>query len=160
MTRIKATANIAELGTIALAILVILMVTPDRSRAQSTFDHFATGFHLEGAHRSAECDACHADGMFAGTPTQCSGCHIQGSRVNATFKPPMHNSTTNRCDSCHRVTTWASVDRVDHLEVLGLCTSCHNGQRAPGKPFDHIQTNDNCDSCHRTTAWIPTVFGP
>ena len=153
-------ARVADVCLIALTVSLILIVTPDRSRAQSqsTFDHFATGFHLEGAHRFAECEACHTDGMFAGTPTQCSSCHTQGSRVSATFKPPRHITATDRCDACHRVTVWASVDRVDHFEVKGACFTCHNGRSAPGKPFNHIQTSADCVNCHRPTAWIPAAF--
>ena len=51
------------------------------SSAQDSFDHFTTGFRLQGMHRFADCESCHADGLFAGTPRQCVGCHAQASRV-------------------------------------------------------------------------------
>lgn len=140
------------------SLVVALALIPDYGFAQSTFDHFATGFRLEGAHRFAECESCHSDGMFAGTPTECSGCHSQASRVNATAKSPTHNLTTDRCDACHRPEAWLPLTRVDHLETHGTCVSCHNGQRAPGKPFNHVPADDTCDNCHRTTAWVPAAF--
>ncbi|MCU7949356.1 MAG: hypothetical protein KZQ69_04905 [gamma proteobacterium symbiont of Bathyaustriella thionipta] len=30
-------------------------------------------------------------------------------------------------------TGWTPATRVDHLEVQGTCSSCHNGSTAPGK---------------------------
>ncbi len=144
-----------QLGTVAL---LMLLVAPGYSLAQSTFDHFTTGFRLDGAHRFAECESCHADGLFAGTPTQCSGCHAQSGRIDATAKPAVHVPTTDRCDACHRPNAWVAVARVDHLEVLGTCSSCHNGSKAAGKPVTHLPTGDQCDDCHRSTAWVPAAF--
>lgn len=142
----------------AAMMLLLLPVFAENSIAQSTFDHYATGFRLDGAHRFADCESCHTDGIFAGTPTQCSGCHTQASRINATSKPPVHIMATDRCDACHRPNVWAAVNRVDHLEVQGTCISCHNGQKAGGKPPNHLQTDNQCDNCHRTTAWSPAAF--
>lgn len=141
-------------------ILASLLATavPITSLGKSTFDHFTTGFRLEGAHRFADCEACHTDGIFSGTPTQCSGCHTQSSRVNATSKPAYHITTSDRCDACHRASDWQSVLRVDHFEVVGECAACHNGRRAGGQPVGHLPTTDQCDDCHRTTAWVPAAF--
>lgn len=140
-----------------LALLSLLAVS-GYSVGQTTFDHFTTGFRLEGAHRFADCESCHTDGMFAGTPTECSGCHTQTGRINATSQPPFHVTTTNRCDACHRSNAWLAITRVDHLEVLGSCIGCHNGSEAGGKPPTHLPTSDQCDDCHRTTAWVPAAF--
>ena len=110
--------------------MLLLPAVPDQSAAQSNFDHFTTGFRLEGAHRFAECEACHTDGMFEGTPTRCGDCHTQASRMRVAWKPPTHITASDRCDSCHRPNAWVAVARVDHLEVIGTCMSCHNGQSA------------------------------
>lgn len=123
------------------------------TNAQTTFDHFTTGFSLEGAHRFVECEACHSDAVFAGTPTGCADCHTQASRTGATWQSAMHMSTTSQCDSCHRPNTWAPVIRVDHLEVLGPCSSCHNNVRARGQHPQHIPTMAECDNCHNTRFW-------
>jgi len=138
--------------------LLLLLIVADRSVAQSTFDHFTTGFRLDGAHRFGECESCHADGMFAGTPTQCSGCHTQSGHIDATSKSPVHVTTTDRCDACHRNIAWVAVSRVDHLEVFGTCSSCHDGSKANGKPVDHLPASEQCDDCHRSTAWVPAAF--
>lgn len=150
----KLTVKICRLGVSAILLSVCHHIT----LAQSMFDHFTTGFRLEGSHRFAECESCHTDGLFEGTPTQCAGCHTQASRIRAVSKPAVHATTTDRCDSCHRTNAWVAVARVDHLEVLGTCISCHDGRKANGKPTDHSPASDQCDDCHRTTAWVPAAF--
>lgn len=45
--------------------------------------------------------------------------------------------------------------RVDHTQVQGTCSSCHNNSVAIGKPATHVATSAECSSCHRTTAWLP-----
>jgi len=47
---------------------------------------------------------------------------------------------------------------VDHGGFSGLCSSCHNGSAAPGKPSGHVQTAAQCDLCHSTLAWEPARF--
>lgn len=156
-----ATGNSAFIGKICwlgAVVLLSLPLTPGSSVAQWRFDHFTTGFRLEGAHRLAECESCHTDGMFAGTPTDCVGCHSQASRTNATSRPQTHITTTDRCDACHRPTAWVGITRVDHLETLGSCNNCHNGRKADGKPPMHLPTSDQCEDCHRTTSWLPAAF--
>jgi cytochrome c556 len=43
--------------------------------------------------------------------------------------------------------------RIDHAQVLGSCSSCHNGLIAIGKPPQHVVTTAECDSCHNTVTW-------
>ena len=114
----------------------------------SNFDHFTTGFRLDGAHQLADCASCHVDGLFVGTPMRCVSCHDQGSRVRATAKPARHNLTTEQCDSCHRTSSWVPPARVDHFEVIGSCFSCHDNRRALGKQPDHIAAPNTCEDCH------------
>jgi hypothetical protein len=65
--------------------------------------------------------------------------------------------TSNVCEDCHVTTTWANA-RVDHSDVTGSCSSCHNGTIAPGKPANHVPTTAECDACHSTLAWSPATF--
>ncbi len=153
MTAIHTGALAARIGQLSLLALLLLPVAPDRSVAQSTFDHFTTGYRLEGAHRFAECESCHTDGMFTGTVRHCSGCHNQASRSNATSQPQTHITTTNRCAACHRPNVWVGITRVDHFETLGACSSCHNGRKANGKPVTHVPAGNSCEDCHNTVAW-------
>ena len=48
-----------------------------------------------------------------------------------------------------------SANAVDHTQVLGVCSGCHNGVLAQGKPGGHIVTTLECDNCHSTNAWTP-----
>lgn len=123
-----------------------------------TFDHFTTGFRLEGAHARASCDSCHASAAFSGTPTQCVSCHSDAGPVRASSQPSHHILSTERCESCHREYTWVPPYRVDHLEVIGSCVSCHDGRRAVGQPFDHLPTGSQCANCHRTSSFTPAHF--
>ena len=137
----------------SFAGLLLLAKTSSDSVAKTKFDHLTTGFRLEGAPRAAECESCHTDGVFAGTPTNCENCHTQASRIQATWKPPTHLQTSNSCDACHRSFAWVSVARFDHLEVRGTCSSCHNNMIVAGQQPQHIPTTAECDSCHNTRFW-------
>jgi predicted CXXCH cytochrome family protein len=142
----------------AVALIRWSPVAWSQASVSSAFDHFTTGFRLDGAHQFAECSSCHVDGLFEGTPTHCGGCHTQASRIRATAQPTQHVSTTEFCESCHRTNVWVPVARVDHLETQGTCASCHDNRDAMGKPVDHIPTSDQCDDCHRSVAWAPAAF--
>jgi hypothetical protein len=82
--------------------------------------------------------------------------------VAAAGLPAGHPRTTGNCAACHGAATNSAgaprVVRVDHMEVLGTCQSCHDAVHAPAKPARHPLSGANCDSCHTTSAWIPAVF--
>lgn len=138
---------------VSLVAVLLLEQSSADSIAQTRFDHFTTGFRLEGAHRSADCEVCHTDGVFAGTPTQCADCHTQASRIRGTWQPPTHLLTTDRCDSCHRAFAWVPVARFDHLETQGTCSSCHNNLIVAGQHPQHTPTTAECDTCHNSRFW-------
>lgn len=143
---------------VLLATLLAPTTVMAQSRVRSSFDHFTTGFELDGAHRFADCESCHMDGMFVGTPTQCAGCHTNASRIRAATKPAKHALSSQNCEACHRTSAWAPIVRMDHLEAFGQCADCHNGRKFAGKPVSHIPSSEQCDDCHRTTAWVPAAF--
>jgi hypothetical protein len=126
--------------------------------ANSDFDHFATGFELDGKHRNVDCEACHVRGIFKGTPRACGACHDGSNFIASTSKPVTHMLTSAVCEGCHTTTNWASVPIVDHAEVFGTCQSCHNGTYASGKPPTHPQTSEDCDACHNTMTWLGAGF--
>jgi hypothetical protein len=146
-------------SSLFLLLLACTLPAQTAERRGTSFDHSGTGFALRGAHAQAECQTCHLNGQFKGTPTQCAQCHVQGSRMASSFKPMNHPMTAQPCDLCHSSTsTWAGA-RFRHTGVVpGNCGSCHNGSIATGKPGGHIDTILSCDSCHRTTAWTPSWF--
>ena len=55
-----------------LVAVLVLAIAPLAS-AQQSFDHFSTGFELEGAHLNVSCDRCHTGGIFEGTTRSCAG---------------------------------------------------------------------------------------
>lgn len=147
-----------------LILILPLMVLAHIGFAQAAdsgsikFDHIQTGFNLTGAHILARCESCHIQGVFKGTPRDCSTCHMAGNRMGATAKPSQHVPTTAPCESCHRTTGWTPAS-YSHVGVApGACMTCHNGSMATGKPNGHVFTTSSCDTCHRTTAWVPAGF--
>ncbi|TFG86474.1 MAG: hypothetical protein E4H19_05530 [Chromatiales bacterium] len=152
-----------QLGVLLLlAGLAFIALTIGPARAQSAFrsgfDHFTTAWPLDGAHQNVDCENCHVEGIFKGTPRECAGCHNRGGLVKATARPLNHIRSTAQCQDCHSPTSWAAVRRVDHTQVLGSCRNCHNGITATGKPPDHPPASNQCELCHRTNTWVITAF--
>jgi len=88
-----------------------------------------------------------------GLSSNCVNCH------NAEFstisqKPPYHLGTSNMCQTCHTPLGLAIIPVVDHLEVFGYCSECHNGVLAIGKSEFHLPTVVECDNCHNTASFL------
>ena len=160
--RAKRRDSVRTMQRLLVAIVLFSSAAPVSVVAQSafdsTFDHFTTGFRLDGAHLTTECETCHVGGVFQGTPRQCSGCHSLGGRIDADAKPADHVLSTDVCDDCHRTTSWVPLARMDHDAVYGTCETCHNNVYTVGKPPDHVVTQADCATCHMTAAWIPARF--
>lgn len=98
-------------------------------------------FRIEGAHTRAECNDCHINEVYAGTPRTCVGCH-QGDRDQAR---PTHARFSNTCTECHTQNAFSPAThqhrqfRVPH-EGVRQCGSCHTD------PNDYA--NVGCTSCH------------
>lgn len=151
------------------------------SWTSAVFDHFTTGFALDGAHRNAACASCHVSG-YAGTPRDCYSCHR--SDYDAT-RDPNHvvAGFSTSCQSCHGTTAWGGAT-FDHARssfpLTGAhqrvdCASCHAAGYA-GTPSDcyachradYEGTSDPnhaaagfptaCVTCHTTTAWTGSAF--
>lgn len=109
------------------------------------FDHDRdTRFPLRGAHRSAECRACHrADPHTEKLPSDCYGCHRSDDA---------HRGTNGRdCASCHGSDSWKRVsfdhDRDTHFPLHGAhasvpCAACHP------KPPRQVKVPTDCLACH------------
>jgi len=142
---------------LATAVILTLFASAD-ARSQQTFDHFSTGFILDGAHANVTCEGCHVGGSFGPTNPSCNSCHAQSGLVRASSKPASHVATNGECSDCHITANWTVVTFMDHSSITGSCISCHNGIQATGKTPTHISSNDQCDDCHTVTAWQPAVF--
>jgi predicted CXXCH cytochrome family protein len=141
-----------------LIAAVIALLAANDAMSQQSFDHFSTGFVLDGAHASVTCESCHASGTFAPTSSICSSCHSQSGIVRASSMPSDHIATNGQCSNCHITADWGIVNFVDHASLTGSCINCHNGAQATGKNPNHISSNDQCDDCHSTTGWLPARF--
>ena len=119
----------------------------------SNFDHFTTSFPLDGAHLTVNCESCHVNGVFRGTPIDCQGCHTLGGRIDATAKPADHVLSTQFCDDCHQTASWVPLAQMNHDAVFGTCETCHNNVYTVGKPPDHPLTVADCARCHLTNDW-------
>jgi len=149
----------------------------------STFNHNNTNFPLTGAHQTIACTACHINGQYTGTPTDCFSCHE--ANYNAATDPNhLTNQFPHDCAMCHSTTAW-SPSTFNHnntnFPLTGAhqtiaCTECHiNGQYA-GTPTDCFSCHEanynaatdpnhltnqfphDCAMCHSTTAWSPSTF--
>lgn len=164
LTRNKKAGAVMCKRLLSHTLLVLLLglasmsVVKAQTPFNSSFDHFTTGWPLEGSHRNADCGRCHTGGVFQGTSRECASCHSMAGLVKATPVPPNHVRTTTQCQDCHLETTWAPVWRVDHFQVQGACATCHNGTTATGKHPGHIVSGNNCEDCHTTFAWSPASF--
>jgi len=136
---------------------------------QTDFDHTKTRFALAGAHGKAACADCHKSQQFAGTTTQCAGCHQSDD------KHAGRNGV--ECGGCHTPTAWAAS--FDHSTVTGFrlagkhkeleCEGCHTKNLSAALPRTCVgchQKNDphqgrlgtSCADCHSATQWPATSF--
>ncbi len=142
------------------------------------FDHAQTDFPLTGAHTTAACMACHADGVYNGKSTACESCH----QADYTAAQPNHSAAgfaASACASCHTTTTWiggvydhnATSFPLTGAHVDAACMTCHGDNVFNGKSGDcyschatdyNTATPDHvasgfqasaCASCHNTTTW-------
>ncbi|MEZ6016771.1 MAG: hypothetical protein R3F49_16760 [Planctomycetota bacterium] len=139
------------------------------------------GFPLEGGHAGLDCSQCHVGNQFAGTRSDCAGCHTADYQATTN---PSHASLSfpMTCQQCHTTSTWSGA-AFDHSNwpLTGAhrqtsCNECHSGGVFQGTPAtcvgchqtDFNQTSDpshgtagfatTCQDCHTTTGWTPSTF--
>jgi hypothetical protein len=102
----------------------------------ANFDHNRF-FPLEGAHAALECEACHAERRFQGTPSACVGCHAE---------PEVHAGLFGTdCAACHSATAWTSAAMPAHVFPLN-----HGVKKQETVP---------CATCHPSTFQEYTCYG-
>ncbi len=149
----------------------------------AVFNHSNTRFALTGAHQSANCQACHSDGIYHNKPTTCVSCHL--ARYNATTAPA-HQSAgfPTTCEGCHNTATWGeggfnhAITRfpLTGAHLATTCTACHAGGTYRGTPMTCVSCHQNqyngttnpphqaagfptdCTTCHTTTTWTGATF--
>ncbi len=100
-------------------------------------DH--TEFPLSGGHNALECADCHADGVYANTPVECSACHTYQlpenlAEVLSAEVYPDHFE--GECSDCHGIANWTAY-QFDH-ESVTECTSCHQDDLPPADQFAEL----------------------
>jgi hypothetical protein len=148
------------------------------------FDHSRyTGFLLLGGHAQVDCAACHKNGKFAGTSSDCVSCHTKDYLATAN---PKHARTgfPQLCSTCHNTTSWTGAVFNHSTALFSLtgahtivpCATCHKNSVYAGLPTAcsscHLTdynsaTNPNhgqagfpqdCSLCHSTTSFLSAVF--
>jgi hypothetical protein len=100
-------------------------------------------FPLVGEHAELDCDSCHVDAQYAGTPNLCIDCHLEEL-------PDPHFS--GECSTCHSPTSWQDIDFDHSLNDAADCQSCHLDER----PTGHY--SGQCSACHNTIDWEQADF--
>lgn len=139
----------------------------DRER----FDHDLTNYRLVDAHRTVECNSCHAARTpFHKTSSKCADCHKKAD--------PHKGRLGDRCDNCHSPTDWRNVKSFDHgktkfplegahkevacatchageayKDLAQSCVSCHRIQDIHGERY-----GDKCETCHNQSKWKEAKF--
>jgi thioredoxin reductase/ferredoxin len=146
----------------------------------AVFDHFTSGFPLEGLHRTTPCGSCHAQG-YAGTPRDCVSCHRADYDSTA---EPNHAAAgfPTTCASCHSPSGWfgASFNHDSAFALTGAhraaaceschragytgtprdCASCHRADYDATTDPNHVAAGfpTTCQNCHDTNAWAGASF--
>ena len=118
----------------------------------ASFDHNLSAFKLEGEHAEADCESCHIDRQYKGTPMDCYSCHRQDDEHDGGYGTD--------CAACHNPSDWEDAD-FDHNRSnfpltgghAGLeCERCHEGGR-------FVEISTACASCHGDPAYHAGLFG-
>lgn len=135
------------------------------------FDHNLASFKLEGKHQKVECDTCHINGVYKGTPTDCFSCHQKDDKHAGTFGTD--------CSACHQPSSWENVT-FDHSKsnfpltgqhITLACEKCHQNNQFTTLPTAcvgcHVDPayhagmfGTDCTTCHTTNNWSTRYTGP
>jgi hypothetical protein len=120
------------------------------------FNH--STFPLTGQHKQTACTACHAGGIFAGTPQACVACHL--SDYNGATNPNhIALGISTQCADCHSTSTWQGAN-FNHAGISNGCVACHlpdyNATSNPNHTGAGFPTS--CETCHNTNTWFGATF--
>ena len=138
---------------------------------RTLFNHALTNFALKGAHRSVDCQSCHAPkAKLRAAANDCVGCH---RKID-----PHKGRLGDVCQSCHSEDGWRKVKAFDHsrtkfplehAHVRVPCATCHAGERYKGLPSQCADCHrlqdvhagrrgDKCATCHSPRKWATVHF--
>ncbi len=126
------------------------------------FDHGATGFDLEGAHRTVGCAKCHAVTgrgtgevllSFQGAPSACRDCH-QDPHLGQFDRP----EALAACRDCHSMEGWTpslfdhgdSAFQLEGKHARAACGACHVAELVEGREVVRYRPLPTaCSGCHQ-----------
>lgn len=119
----------------------------------ASFNHNGTQFPLTGAHRTLNCQACHADNVYRGKPATCVSCHQ--ANYNATTNPG-HTAAafSTDCASCHTTTQWLGAKFNHDAPWFPIYSGAHAGKWSTCSACHSTPSNFavfDCLSCHGKT---------
>lgn len=149
--------RVAIFSVVGLLIWILLGALPGQAAPPGkAFDHDRTLFPLTGQHQRVECEACHSGGRYESLPTQCGSCHKAPAKHVVDQRTA---ASAGGCGACHDTTEWSRARFIHSPAMTGAsCSTCHNGQRAVGKPAGHIATTAECGTCHNTASFSGASF--
>ncbi len=133
------------------------------------FDHNRAAFQLTGQHLKVRCDQCHINNVFAGTPQDCTSCHLKNDAHQGKFGPD--------CAQCHTPDNWTDAKFDHNLAAFKLegkhqtvaCAQCHVNNVFKGTPQACVSCHaepqahfgafgTDCVQCHTTVTWQGATF--
>ncbi|MFH1850749.1 MAG: hypothetical protein ABIA75_00230 [Candidatus Neomarinimicrobiota bacterium] len=121
-----------------------------------------TGYDLLGLHVLADCEKCHVNGNYNGTPVTCSAaaCHYPDYQSTTDPDHAAYGYPVEYCDLCHQELGW-QPDIFQHGLSLA-CYGCHRPDyEAAGDPVHSAVQGFTtvCEYCHNSTAdWTDASF--
>ena len=134
------------------------------------FDHNLSVFKLEGKHVEVQCEDCHQNGEYKGTPMDCYSCHKQDDEHEGKFGTD--------CSACHNPSDWEDATFDHNLSDFPLtgrhvglaCEQCHSSGQFAGLPTACVNCHSdpayhagmfgsNCAECHTTDNWSARYRG-
>jgi hypothetical protein len=137
----------------------------------ATFNHSTTPFALTGTHTRVQCNLCHINNRYNGTPTDCYSCHSAEYRSTTN---PGHQAAgfPTTCATCHATASWAGATfnhawwQTNHGRArtcsdchtnssnysVFTCTTCHTKTQTDSRHSGrsgYIYNSANCYQCHR-----------
>ncbi|MBK5107138.1 MAG: hypothetical protein JJE12_03365 [Anaerolineales bacterium] len=94
-------------------------------------------FRLDGSHVEIECQACHINQLYQGTPAECKDCHAE---------PEIHLGYFGlTCEYCHETSSWYPAQLTQHTFPID-----HGDQGESECQTCHIAAYDDytCFTCH------------
>ncbi len=116
-------------------------------------DGFAPGQGTGHLVTAQECDVCHTTNSWlgavfdhSGVSGNCVSCHDGSIATGTADVNHLPLQSPQVCEACHSgFVDWSVVaSAVDHNEVLGTCSSCHDDGFAPGQGTGRLVTAQEC----------------